>query len=73
MKKISKKLLSNNEQTQLVKKLAYLVKQGVAFHHAGLNQNCREIIETEFRSGKIKLLSATPTLAAGVKPSQLVE
>ena len=63
---ISKKLLSNNEQTQLVKKLAYLVKQGVAFHHAGLNQNCREIIETEFRSGKIKLLSATPTLAAGV-------
>ena len=66
LEKISKKLLSNNEQTQLVKKLAYLVKQGVAFHHAGLNQNCREIIETEFRSGKIKLLSATPTLAAGV-------
>ena len=66
LEKISKKLLSNNEQTQLVKKLAYLVKQGVAFHHAGLNQNCREIIETEFRSGKIKMLSATPTLAAGV-------
>jgi len=66
LEKISKKLLSNNEQTQLVKKLAYLVKQGVAFHHAGLNQNCREIIETEFRSGKIKILSATPTLAAGV-------
>ena len=66
LEKISKKLLSNNEQTQLVKKLASLVKQGVAFHHAGLNQNCREIIETEFRSGKIKILSATPTLAAGV-------
>jgi len=66
LEKISKKLLSNNEQTQLVKKLAYLVKQGVAFHHAGLNQNCRGIIETEFRSGKIKILSATPTLAAGV-------
>ena len=64
--KISKKILSNNEHTQLVKKLAYVVKQGVAFHHAGLNQNCREIIETEFRNGKIKLLSATPTLAAGV-------
>ncbi len=64
--KISKKILSNNEHTQLVKKLATVVKLGVGFHHAGLNQNCREIIENEFRDGKIKLLSATPTLAAGV-------
>jgi len=66
LSKISKKILSNNEHTQLVKKLATVVKQGVGFHHAGLNQNCREIIENEFRDGKIKLLSATPTLAAGV-------
>ena len=66
LSKISKKILSKNEHTQLVKKLAFVVKQGVAFHHAGLNQNCREIIENEFRGGKIKLLAATPTLAAGV-------
>jgi len=64
--KISKKILSENEHTELVKTLALLVKKGVAFHHAGLNQKCREIIETEFRKGTIKLLSSTPTLAAGV-------
>ena len=66
LEKISKKILSENEPTELVKTLAVLVKKGVAFHHAGLNQNCRETIETEFRNGTIKLLSSTPTLAAGV-------
>ncbi len=63
---IAKKLLENNEHTEQVKALSALLKKGVGFHHAGLNQNCRQIIETEFRSGKIKLLASTPTLAAGV-------
>ncbi len=66
LEKISKKILTSNEQTDLVKTLAMLVKKGVAFHHAGLNQTCRQIIENEFRKGTIKLLSSTPTLAAGV-------
>ena len=39
--KTSKKILSENEHTELVKTLSVLVKKGVAFHHAGLNQNCR--------------------------------
>ncbi|MBA4717836.1 MAG: DEAD/DEAH box helicase [Nitrosopumilus sp.] len=66
LEKTSKKILSENEHTELIKTLAILVKKGVAFHHAGLNQNCRATIETEFRKGTIKLLSSTPTLAAGV-------
>ena len=66
LEKISKKILEHNEHTELVKTLAALVKKGVAFHHAGLNPNCRQTVETEFRNGRIKLLAATPTLAAGV-------
>ena len=49
LEKVSKQILSSNEQTDLVKTLAILVKKGVAFHHAGLNQTCRQIIENEFR------------------------
>jgi len=64
--KISQQILEGNEHTDLVKNLATLIKKGVAFHHAGLNQKCRETIESEFRNGKIKLLASTPTLAAGV-------
>ena len=66
LEKISKKLLENNEHTELLKTLAALIKKGVAFHHAGLNPNCRQTVESEFRNGNIKLLAATPTLAAGV-------
>jgi helicase len=63
---ISKKILDDNENTELVKTLATLVKNGVAFHHAGLNPNCRDLVESEFRNKKIKILASTPTLAAGV-------
>jgi len=64
--KISQKILNDNEHTELVKTLAGLVKNGVAFHHAGLNPNCRDLIESEFRNKRIKILASTPTLAAGV-------
>jgi helicase len=66
LENISKKILESNEHTELVKTLAFLIKKGVAFHHAGLNPNCRQTVETEFKNGRIKLLAATPTLAAGV-------
>src|SRR5579875_566358 len=66
LEKVSQRILDENEHTELVKSLASLVKKGVAFHHAGLNQSCRDVVESEFRDGRIKILASTPTLAAGV-------
>ncbi|MDP3640275.1 MAG: helicase-related protein [Nanoarchaeota archaeon] len=58
------KALSN--PTKQCQRLASCITKGVAFHHAGLVAKQRELIEDEFRSGKVKIICATPTLAAGV-------
>lgn len=63
---ISESILQKTENTNLVLELAETVRGGSAFHHAGLSQACRSIIEDEFRAGSIKILASTPTLAAGV-------
>lgn len=52
--------------TKQCRRLAKVVRQGAAFHHSGLHSTQREIIEEGFRSGKTKVICATPTLAAGV-------
>ena len=68
LEKISKKILPKEDydNTKLTSELAKTVKNGTAFHHAGLDQRCRTIIENAFKNRHIKLLTATPTLAAGV-------
>lgn len=60
------KILSAGERTQISETLADFVKCGAAFHHAGLAGAHRKIIEDAFKEGKIKVLTATPTLAFGV-------
>jgi helicase len=62
----AKELLESSEVPGLNKKLANLVRKGVCFHHAGLNYIQRKLIEEAFRQGIIKIVYATPTLAAGV-------
>jgi len=53
--------------------LADAVAKGAAFHHAGLASGHRELVEQAFRDRLLKVVSATPTLAAGVNtPSRRV-
>ncbi|MCK5494472.1 MAG: DEAD/DEAH box helicase, partial [Candidatus Omnitrophica bacterium] len=46
--------------------LSYLIKKGIAYHHAGLLPTLKEIIEQLFTSGLIKLIFTTETFALGI-------
>ena len=62
----AQRILRSGEETELSRILARVVERGAAFHHAGLFAQHRRIVEENFRNGIIKILTATPTLAAGV-------
>jgi len=66
LKKAYEKIVSSEEFTEVGKRLANCVLKGSAFHHAGLPHSHRALVEEWFRKGCIKILCATPTLAAGV-------
>lgn len=66
LERISSEIALRGEKTSLTDELSSAVANGAAFHHAGLNREHRRIVEEAFRAGKIKILSATPTLASGV-------
>jgi helicase len=71
--RIADSIISSGERTRISELLADLVRQGAAFHHAGLPASHRRIIEDSFRDRKIKVIAATPTLAFGVNlPARMV-
>lgn len=62
-KEVHNALESPTKQCNL---LSSVLGFGVCFHHAGLVSKQRHIIEDEFKKGNIKVIFATPTLAAGI-------
>ncbi|MGC8670091.1 MAG: DEAD/DEAH box helicase [Candidatus Micrarchaeia archaeon] len=64
---LSNKVLNTlSKPTEQCKKLSMLVKDGVAFHHAGLLNQQRVEIEHAFKNNLIKVICATPTLSLGI-------
>lgn len=77
-KKVADKLLDvpknkGSRPTSTCVRLAEAAKNGAVFHHAGLFNEQKEIIEDEFREGNILMIAATPSLMYGVNlPSKYV-
>ncbi len=67
LNELSKDILNSlSKPTKQCERLAKIIKKGIAFHHAGLLNKQKTLIENNFRSGLIKIICATPTLAMGV-------
>ncbi|MDQ2050316.1 ATP-dependent DNA helicase [Natronolimnohabitans sp. A-GB9] len=58
--------IREDSDTETSTDLADCVERGAAFHHAGLSSTQRSLVEDAFRDRLLKVISATPTLAAGV-------
>ena len=54
------------EETALKTQLKRCLAAGVAFHHADLTQEERELVERHYRGGDIRAIACTTTLAFGV-------
>ncbi len=56
----------SDEETEGIRRLSELLPHGVAFHNASLTNPERRVVERAFRDRALKVLVATPTLAAGI-------
>ena len=67
LSKSSRRLVGEqDEPTNLGNKLGRCIRNGCAFHHAGLTNPQRKLVESTFKTGLLRCIVATPTLAAGI-------
>lgn len=66
LKEAASNLIIDEQTDKLSEGLLNLFQNGVAFHHAGLSSIQRSTIEQMFKDRILKVITATPTLAAGV-------
>ena len=67
LSKVSKRLIGEqDEPTTMGTRLGRSIKNGCAFHHAGLTASQRKLVESTFKKGGLRCIVATPTLAAGI-------
>jgi len=67
LNKLAEQLVRGQEEaTSMAGRLGKCIDGGVAFHHAGLTNDQRNLVEKEFKKGRVKCIVATPTLSMGV-------
>ena len=67
LSKLARRFVGEQEEpTTMGSKLGRNLRNGCAFHHAGLTSAQRRLVESSFRKGLLRCIVATPTLAAGI-------
>lgn len=73
LRRDAERIRAEGRGLEMAELLASCVERGVGFHHAGLIHAHRSIVEGSFLERRLKVICATPTLAAGVNiPARLV-
>jgi helicase len=55
-----------NNPTKQCERLSLCLNSLIAFHHSGLAAKQKTLVEKNFKKGLVKIICATPTLAAGI-------
>ncbi len=67
LKDVAEDILERQSEPTIVgKRLSSFIRNGAAFHNAGLTNSQRKSVENAFKQGHIRCIVATPTLAAGI-------